>query len=89
MKLIIAFLKLVRWPNLAIIAATQLLFYFSLVQPLFSKGIYTHFSSKHLALLIILTVLTAAAGNIINDYLLFFSFITLEIGDFFPHLETF
>ena len=68
MKLIIAFLKLVRWPNLVIIAATQLLFYFSLVQPLFSKGIYTQFSSRHLALLIILSVLTAAAGNIINDY---------------------
>jgi len=68
MKLIIAFLRLVRWPNLVIIALTQVLFYFSLVQPLFSKGIYTQFSNRYLVLLIIISVMTAAAGNIINDY---------------------
>lgn len=68
MKLIAAFLRLVRWQNLAFIAVTQVLFYFSLVQPLFSKGIYTQFSSTHFLLLITASVFIAAAGYIINDY---------------------
>lgn len=68
MKLIAAFLRLVRWQNLAFIAITQVLFYFSLVQPLFSKGIYTQFSSTHFLLLITASVFIAAAGYIINDY---------------------
>jgi 4-hydroxybenzoate polyprenyltransferase len=68
MKLIIAFLRLVRWPNLVIIALTQVLFYFSLVQPLYHKGIYSHFQILHFILLILVSVLIAAAGYIINDY---------------------
>lgn len=68
MKLAAAFFKLVRWPNLVIIALTQILFYFSLVEPLYHKGINTHFSSVHFLLLIIASVLIAAAGYIINDY---------------------
>ena len=68
MKLVIAFLKLVRWPNLVIIAVTQVLFYFSLVQPLYHKGIYSHFQILNFILLILVSVLIAAAGYIINDY---------------------
>ncbi len=68
MKLIAAFLRLVRWPNLVMIAVTQALFYFSFVQPLFAKGIYTHFDKFHFGLLMIASVLIAAAGYIINDY---------------------
>ena len=68
MKLIAAFFKLVRWPNLVIIGVTQLLFYYSLVEPLYHKGISTHFNSIHFLLLIIASVLIAAAGYIINDY---------------------
>ncbi len=68
MKLITAFLRLVRWPNLVMIAVTQVLFYFSFVQPLFSKAIYTSFDKWHFGLLIIASVLIAAAGYIINDY---------------------
>ena len=68
MKLIIAFLRLVRWPNLVIIALTQVLFYFSLVQPLYHKGIYSHFQIVHFVLLILVSVIIAAAGYIINDY---------------------
>jgi 4-hydroxybenzoate polyprenyltransferase len=68
MKLIIAFLRLVRWPNLVMIAITQGLFYFSLVEPLYEKGIHTHFARVHFLLLIIASVLIAAAGYIINDY---------------------
>lgn len=68
MKLISAFLRLVRLPNLVMIAITQLLFYFSLVEPLFEKGINTFFVKSHFLLLIISSLLIAAAGNIINDY---------------------
>jgi 4-hydroxybenzoate polyprenyltransferase len=68
MKLITAFLKLIRWPNLVMIALTQVLFYVSLVQPLYEKGIYTTFSNWLFPLLIIASVLIAAAGYIINDY---------------------
>lgn len=68
MKLISAFLRLVRWPNLVMIAVTQALFYFSLVEPLYQKGIQTNFGKFHFLLLIISSVLVAAAGYIINDY---------------------
>lgn len=68
MKLIAAFLRLVRWQNLAFIAITQVLFYYSLVQPLYSKSIYFNFDKNHFILLIIASVLIAAAGYIINDY---------------------
>ncbi len=68
MKLLAAFFRLVRWPNLVFIVITQVLFYFSLVQPLFSKGIYTQFERINFLLLIAASVLIAAAGYIINDY---------------------
>jgi len=73
MKLITAFLRLVRWPNLVIIAITQALFYFSLVRPLYSffsgsEFVYSSFTIIHLILLVTSSLLIAAAGNIINDY---------------------
>ena len=68
MKLISAFLRLVRLPNLVMIAVTQLLFYYSLVQPFYEKGINTFFVKSNFLLLIISSLLIAAAGNIINDY---------------------
>ena len=71
MKLITAFLRLVRLPNLVMIAVTQLLFYFSLVQPFFLNSeveIFTYFGNNHLLMLMISSLLIAAGGNIINDY---------------------
>ena len=68
MKLFAAFFRLIRWPNLFFIALTQVLFYYSLVEPLYAKGINTSFQKLHLILLIIASVLIAAAGYIINDY---------------------
>lgn len=70
MKLIIAFFKLVRWTNLVIIAITQLLYYYTLVHPFYlrNENIYSRFTGYHLVLLIISSLLIAAAGNIINDY---------------------
>lgn len=70
MKSILAFLKLVRIPNLVIIALTQLLFFYALINPLFTSHptLYSSFTKTHFVLLIISSVLIAAGGNIINDY---------------------
>ena len=70
MKLITAFLRLVRLPNLVMIGVTQVLFYFSLVPFYTGDVIYINssFSSLHYLLLILSSLLIAAAGNIINDY---------------------
>ena len=70
MKLITAFLRLVRLPNLVMIAITQVLFYLSLINPLFSGNVdpFSSFRVRHFIILIISSLLIAAAGNIINDY---------------------
>lgn len=67
MKLIAAFLRLVRWPNLIFIIITQCLFewcIYARVYPIQFIG------SNHFQFLLILlaSVLIAAAGYIINDY---------------------
>jgi 4-hydroxybenzoate polyprenyltransferase len=63
MKFILAFFRLIRWPNLVFIALTQTLFYYCIYLPLFEvHNIYT------LVWIIIASVLIAAAGYIINDY---------------------
>ena len=70
MKLVPAFFKLIRWPNLVFIALTQVLFYYAIVIPSF-PAIYHNALRLHSSLLIYLTlssVLIAAAGYIINDY---------------------
>lgn len=63
MKLIAAFLQLVRWPNLVFITLTQVLFYYCIYQPLFHLD-----RSFLLTGLIIASVCIAGAGYIINDY---------------------
>lgn len=72
MKLIVAFLRLIRWPNLLFIALTQWLFYFSVVESLrvTEEGMAPAFSMQHILfyLLMAASVLIAAAGYIINDY---------------------
>lgn len=67
MKLFAAFLKLIRWPNLFFIVLTQCLFYFSVFSTVAAKPGYHH---RYLLfiLLVIASVLIAAAGYIINDY---------------------
>jgi 4-hydroxybenzoate polyprenyltransferase len=64
MKLVTAFFKLIRWPNLAFIALTQILFHYCIYQPLFQNNIY----NNNLTWLILASVFIAAAGYIINDY---------------------
>jgi 4-hydroxybenzoate polyprenyltransferase len=70
MKLIAAFFRLIRWPNLVMIAATQALFYVTLINPLnkIHENIYSPFTGIYFLLLILSSLLIAAAGNIINDY---------------------
>jgi 4-hydroxybenzoate polyprenyltransferase len=68
MKLITAFFRLIRWPNLFFIVLTQVLFYYSVIEPLAAKGINPLFGRRYLLLIIIASVLIAAAGYIINDY---------------------
>lgn len=63
MKLITAFLRLVRWPNLVFIILTQVLFYYCIYQPLFHTN-----GLKALVWIVVASVLIAAAGYIINDY---------------------
>ncbi len=71
MKLAGSLLKLVRWPNLLFIAITQLLFYYCIVRPSLPKAYYgldQTITPAVLAMLVVASVLIAAAGYIINDY---------------------
>ncbi len=69
MRLSIAFLRLIRWPNLVFIAITQLLFIYCIVHPIFfSAGVYPNIHGIYFLLLMLSSVFIAAAGYIINDY---------------------
>ena len=69
MKLITAFLGLVRWLNLLFIALTQLLFYYFILLPIFNEsGVAPLLHQTLFFLLIAASIFIAAAGYIINDY---------------------
>jgi 4-hydroxybenzoate polyprenyltransferase len=71
MKLAGSFFRLIRWPNLLFIALTQLLFYYAVVLPLLPDQYYQlkqQLSVPVFAILVLASVLIAAAGYIINDY---------------------
>ncbi len=69
MKLVTAFIRLVRWPNLVFIAVTQLLFLYCVVRPVFDRaGLVPNIYGWRFGLLCLSSVLIAAAGYIINDY---------------------
>jgi 4-hydroxybenzoate polyprenyltransferase len=68
-KLIGAFFRLVRWPNLVFIAVAQFLFVYCIIMPVFAKaGKIPNLHGWNFVLLCISSVLVAAAGYIINDY---------------------
>lgn len=67
MKLIAAFLRLIRWPNLVFIVITQCLFEWSIYGRVYPLNNTAAFSSSFI-LLVLASVLIAAAGYIINDY---------------------
>ncbi|SHN77250.1 geranylgeranylglycerol-phosphate geranylgeranyltransferase [Chitinophaga sp. CF418] len=69
MKLLIAFIRLIRYPNLIYIALTQFLLQYCVVAPVLEyNGEGPSLSWPSFFLLSLSTVLIAAAGNIINDY---------------------
>ncbi len=67
MRLIAAFLKLVRLPNLLFIALTQVLFQFCIFYPLYHDHIAVH-DTRHFIMLVFASIFIAAGGYIINDY---------------------
>lgn len=67
MRLIAAFLKMIRLPNLLFIALTQVLFQFCIYYPLYIGNIPVH-DTRNFILLVLASLFIAAAGYIINDY---------------------
>ncbi|MCR6720704.1 MAG: geranylgeranylglycerol-phosphate geranylgeranyltransferase [Chitinophagaceae bacterium] len=67
MRLIAAFLRLIRLPNLIFIALTQTLFQFCIFHPLY-EGAITPGDTTTFILLVFASLFIAAAGYIINDY---------------------
>lgn len=69
MKLIPAFLRLIRWPNLVFIVLTQIMFEYCVLQPIFKHaGIHNNIKGLNFILITFSYVLIGAAGYIINDY---------------------
>lgn len=67
MRLVAAFLKLVRLPNLFFIALTQTLFQFCIFVPLFKEQVPKD-DTLQFILIVLASLFIAAAGYIINDY---------------------
>lgn len=67
MRLIAAFLKMIRLPNLVFIALTQVLFQVCIFYPLYENNIPAD-DTRNFILLLVASVLIAGAGYIINDY---------------------
>lgn len=62
--------RLVRWPNLLIIAGVQWVLYYCYILPtLTQSGVSRHSSNLEVGLFILVTMLIAACGNVINDYM--------------------
>lgn len=69
MNPIIAFIKLIRLPNLLIIALTQYALRYGVMYPLLGiSGFELQMSDLFFFMLVLSTVMIAAAGYIINDY---------------------
>jgi 4-hydroxybenzoate polyprenyltransferase len=69
MKLIAAFLGLIRGRNLLFIISTQVLFYYFILIPIFNEaGMQPFLNERLFFLLVTASVFIAAAGYIINDY---------------------
>ena len=63
-----ALLRLVRFPNLVIVALTQYLLYYILLLPAFrQQGLEPALDDSHFSLLVAVTVLITAGGYVIND----------------------
>jgi 4-hydroxybenzoate polyprenyltransferase len=72
-RLLGAFFRLIRWPNLVFIVLTQVLFYYCILLPEYSSGYNVTgygpvLQPRWFYLLSLSSILIAAAGYIINDY---------------------
>lgn len=67
MRLIAAFTKLIRLPNLFFIALTQVLFQFCIYYPLY-RDVIPENDILHFILIVFASLFIAAAGYVINDY---------------------
>lgn len=66
---VFAFLRLIRWVNLLIMAATQYAVYYCLLKPAIKSAfVAPALTHQSFALLCLSTLLVGAAGYIINDY---------------------
>ncbi|TVR71250.1 MAG: prenyltransferase [Marinilabiliales bacterium] len=64
-----AYLRLIRYKNLLIVAATQYLMRFAIVEPLLAvNGFELQLDGFHFFLLVLATIMITAAGYVINDY---------------------
>jgi 4-hydroxybenzoate polyprenyltransferase len=69
LKVIQAFLQLIRWPNLVFIFLTQAMFEYCIVKPLFENaGISNTLNTTSFLLLTFSLICIAAGGYAINDY---------------------
>ena len=68
MKIIAAFFRLVRWPNLVFIVITQLLFNYCIYRHVYGTTTGSPAETRQLLFLVLASILIAAAGYIINDY---------------------
>lgn len=69
LKILLAFFRLIRTPNLVIIAITQYFIRWFILKPLLSvAGFRVQLNMFEFSILVLSTVLIAAAGYIINDY---------------------
>jgi 4-hydroxybenzoate polyprenyltransferase len=64
-----ALIRLIRLPNLVIVAATQILIRYCIISPLLGQGnMSVQLPGGLFAMLVVATVFTTAAGYVINDY---------------------
>lgn len=68
LKILAAFFRLVRWPNLLFIALTQLLFEFCIYRSLYQPATLNSAENRQFIFLVLASIVIAAAGYIINDY---------------------
>ncbi|HPH85221.1 MAG TPA: geranylgeranylglycerol-phosphate geranylgeranyltransferase [Ferruginibacter sp.] len=68
MKLLSAFLRLVRWPNLVFIGLTQWLYFSCVFEAVIHNPVETQYPLLPVWLLMAASILIAAGGYIINDY---------------------
>eukprot|EP01136_Pigoraptor_vietnamica_P045478 Opistho-1_new@23481 len=68
LKILAAFFRLIRWPNLVFIALTQVLFEYCIYRGIYAPLADTPGEPRQFIFLVLASVLIAAAGYIINDY---------------------